>query len=93
MDEETIKSPDFQVEFTRIKSNFERQSIIVFKLLSNFKNHHAASVSVGAAPYLSRLLLRMDYNGFLSELAERMEEEKTKKLLMDYHQQITSAAS
>ena len=86
MDEETILSADFQVEFTRIKANFEKQSIIVFKLLSNFKNHHSANVlSVGAAPYLSRLLLRMDYNGFLSELAERMEEEKTKKLLTDYH--------
>jgi hypothetical protein len=43
----------------------------------------------GAAPYLSRLLLRMDYNGYLSELAEDLENEKTKKLFMDYHQQIT----
>ena len=84
MDKETILSPQFQEEFTRIKANFEKQSIIVFKLLSTFKNYNLSTTSMAdgsssnssSAPYLSRLLLRMDYNNYLTILAEKVEAEK-----------------
>ena len=37
MDDQFIKSEEFNTEFTQIKHNFEKQSNIVFKLLSTFK--------------------------------------------------------
>ena len=77
-------SPEFQNEFGRVKSNFEKQSVVMFKLLSTFKNHHTMSYQ-GSSPYLARLLLRLDYNGYLSDLAEKIEHEKNNKLLADYH--------
>jgi hypothetical protein len=88
MDHETIKSPEFQEEFKRIKGNFEKQSNIVFKLLSTFKNYtttnssqHQTSVT---SPYLARLLLRLDYNGYLTDLSDKIEKEKNQRLLGDF---------
>jgi hypothetical protein len=60
----------------------------MFKLLSTFKNHHTLSAQ-GSSPFLARLLLRLDYNNFLTNLSEQIEQEKNNKLLADYHQNIT----
>ena len=75
-----MMSRGFQEEFKRIKGNFEKQSNIVFKLLSTFK-HYSSS---GSSPYLARLLLRLDYNGYLTDLAEKIETEKNQSLLGDH---------
>ena len=38
---------EIEEDFDKIKGNFEKQSNVVFKLLSNFKNYHQSS------PYLA----------------------------------------
>jgi len=82
MDDETVRSQKFQEEFMRIKGQFEKQSNIVFKLLSTFKNYHAHQSS----PYLSQLLLRLDYNNFLTNLSEKIEQEKNEQILSKHQQ-------
>ena len=84
MDDETVRSADFQNEFLRIKSQFEKQSNIVFKLLSTFKNYQAQQSS----PYLSQLLLRLDYNNYLTNLSEKIEQEKNEQLLSQHHMMV-----
>ena len=88
MDHETITSREFQEEFGRIKINFEKQSNIVFKLLSTFKNHTITTSMQHSvtSPYLTRLLLRMDYNGYLSKMSEKIESEKNMRLLGEFTQ-------
>ena len=81
LNEESIKSEQFQTEFSRIKFNFEKNSNIVFKLLSNFKNYHSQQSS----PYLSQLLLRLDYNNYLTDLSERIEQERNAQLISEHH--------
>ena len=78
MDDQTVRSQAFQQEFIRIKAQFEKQSNIVFKLLSTFKNYQAQQSS----PYLSQLLLRLDYNNFLTDMADRIEQEKNEQILL-----------
>eukprot|EP00347_Sterkiella_histriomuscorum_P015647 403356230 len=68
-------------EFDKIKSNFENQSNKMFKLLSNFKNYHQSS------PYLAQLLLRLDYNNYMSNLSEKIENERNMMLLGNMRQQ------
>ena len=65
-------------DFDKIRSKFEAQSNVVFKLLSNFKNYHQSS------PYLSQLLLRLDYNNFMSDMSERIENERNNRLLQNF---------
>lgn len=38
------------------------------------------------SPYLTRLLLRMDYNGYLSKMSEKIESEKNMRLLGEFTQ-------
>jgi hypothetical protein len=40
----------------------------VYQLLLDYKNSHES------APYLSQLLLRIDYNGYFSDLSEQVEQ-------------------
>jgi len=87
MDHEIIQSPAFREEFSRIKGNFEKQSNIVFQLLSRFKNTTTTTTTSMqlqtsvTSPYLARLLLRLDYKEYLSKMSERIEQEKNQRLL------------
>lgn len=69
MEQEDMRNEQFREQFWSIKQNFERQSSRVFQLLSNFRNNHQS------APYLAQLLLRIDYNGYFTELGERIQAE------------------
>lgn len=53
----------------------------MFKLLSNFKNYHSQQSS----PYLSQLLLRLDYNNYLTDLSERIEQVRNAQLISEHH--------
>ena len=64
IEENDVKNEDFKSALFQIKHNFEKQSNRVFNLLSNFKDNHQS------APYLSQLLLRIDYNNYFTELGE-----------------------
>ena len=64
VEENDVKNEAFKEAFWQIKHNFEKQSNRVFNLLSNFKDNHQS------APYLSQLLLRIDYNNYFTELGE-----------------------
>mmetsp|Transcript_34530 Transcript_34530/g.33723 ORF Transcript_34530/g.33723 Transcript_34530/m.33723 type:complete len:94 (+) Transcript_34530:1195-1476(+) len=74
INEEKIQMEEFGEEFMKLKANFEKLSIKVFKLLSNFKNYHQSS------PYLSQLLLRIDYNNYFTLLSEKIEKETNKQM-------------
>ena len=43
----------------------------------------------GVNSHLTRLLLRLDYNGYLSGMSDRIEQEKNAKLIADYHQNVS----
>jgi len=75
MDEEAMKKPDFEEEFEKVKSKFEKCSNRVFKILANFKSYYQSS------PHLAQLLLRIDYNDFFSRLSDKIEKEETEQLL------------
>ena len=67
MEQEDMQNEAFREQFWNIKTNFEKQSSRVFQLLSNFRNNHQS------APYLAQLLLRIDYNGYFSNLGEHLQ--------------------
>jgi gamma-tubulin complex component 4 len=71
LDSESIQAPEFQAEFAHIKANFEKQSNIVFRHLSSFKNYQAQQSS----PYLAQLLLRLDFNKYMTGMSEKIEHE------------------
>jgi len=57
------------VQFHRIKDNFEKLSVKVFRQLSNFKDFG------NNMPFLPQLLLRFDYNNYFTALKEKQEQE------------------
>jgi len=67
MSQEAVLDEEFQQKFWQIKSKFELQSVQVYRLLLEFKTAH------DQAPFLSQLLLRIDYNGYFTELSEPVE--------------------
>eukprot|EP00826_Nyctotherus_ovalis_P065953 TRINITY_DN9719_c0_g1_i11.p1 TRINITY_DN9719_c0_g1~~TRINITY_DN9719_c0_g1_i11.p1 ORF type:complete len:637 (+),score=139.02 TRINITY_DN9719_c0_g1_i11:150-1913(+) len=53
---------DMDKEYRTIKAQFENQSGLIFKMMSNVKKNQNS-------PFLSQLLLRLDYNEYYSRLA------------------------
>ena len=62
-------SPDIRIEFLKIKEEFENQSVFIFKILSSFKKSKSSQ-------YLTQLLLRIDYNGYFSNLSQKLDQQK-----------------
>ena len=58
----------FLHQFYSVKSKFEIQSVNVYNQLLEIKNTNHE------APYLSQLLLRIDYNGYFTNLAEKVQQ-------------------
>ncbi|XP_071794124.1 gamma-tubulin complex component 4-like isoform X1 [Asterias amurensis] len=48
-------------QMDKLSQGFNRQSSLLFKILSSVRSHHQAS------PYLAQLLLRLDYNKYYSQ--------------------------
>ena len=69
IDEESLEQEEFMVQFHRIKDNFEKLSVKVFRQLSNFKDFG------NNMPFLPQLLLRFDYNNYFTALKEKQEQE------------------
>ncbi len=60
---------DMEADYGQIKQEFEQQSAAIFRMMSNVKKNQSS-------PFLSQLLLRLDYNKYYSELAARLERGK-----------------
>eukprot|EP01022_Parablepharisma_sp_SALTPOND_P022239 TRINITY_DN446_c0_g1_i1.p2 TRINITY_DN446_c0_g1~~TRINITY_DN446_c0_g1_i1.p2 ORF type:complete len:508 (-),score=39.84 TRINITY_DN446_c0_g1_i1:69-1592(-) len=60
---------DMDKDYKTIKEEFENQSGFIFKMMSNVKKNQSS-------PFLSQLLLRLDYNKYYSELAAKLEKKK-----------------
>lgn len=58
---------DISQQFWKVKSKFEMLSTQVYQQLLNLKSSH------DTAPYLSQLLLRLDFNDFYTELSENVQ--------------------
>jgi len=64
---------DMNKDYETIKEEFENQSALIFKMMSNVKKNQSS-------PFLSQLLLRLDYNKYYSELAAKLDKKRISEI-------------